>query len=108
MNRGLKGSAIRKTDHPTIPNCSACGVVIRGPFISAVGKIWCPNHFTCASCGCNLEEVGFVEENGNLYCERDFEAYFAPKCAKCRRAIVGVCILKLKKFINIDYRYKFN
>ncbi len=29
LNRGLKGSALRKLDHPTIPTCSACNSIIR-------------------------------------------------------------------------------
>ena len=38
----------------------------RGPFITALGRTWCPGHFTCAqaSCGRSLQEVGFVEEQG--------------------------------------------
>ena len=29
LNRGLKGSALRKLDHPTVPTCPACSQVIR-------------------------------------------------------------------------------
>ena len=29
LNRGLKGSALRKLDHPTVPTCSACNQIIR-------------------------------------------------------------------------------
>lgn len=38
----------------------------RGPFITALGKTWCPNHFSCAqaSCGKSLQDCGFVEEQG--------------------------------------------
>ena len=65
-------------------------VCCRGPFISAVDKIWCPNHFVCRACGTNLLDVCFVEENGELYCEKDFERYFAPQCHKCHLTIMGV------------------
>ena len=36
----------------------------RGPFITALGKTWCPNHFVCSmdSCRQSLQDVGFVEE----------------------------------------------
>lgn len=66
----------------------------RGPFVTAMGKSWCPDHFICANprCGNKLVDIGFVEEGGFLYCEKDYELYFAPKCAKCDSAIVGVCI----------------
>lgn len=92
--RGSKGSAILNAAAQTsaVPTCSACAQLIRGPFVSAVGKIWCPNHFVCANpaCGVSLQDIGFVEENGKLYCEKDFEAYFAPKCYKCSASILGV------------------
>lgn len=69
----------------------------RGPFVVAMGKTWCPDHFICANprCGQKLIDIGFVEENGFLYCEKDYELYFAPHCAKCEAAIVGVCITVL-------------
>ena len=100
INRGQRGSAIINSMNPSsVPNCAACHQLIRGPFISAVGKIWCPNHFVCAhpSCGISLEDIGFVEENGKLYCERDFEKYFAPRCNKCQASIVGECCYALEK-----------
>ena len=36
--------------------------------------------------------MGFVELNGKIYCENDYESFFAPKCAKCRQAIIGVSL----------------
>ena len=76
--------------------------VSRGPFVAALDKTWCPDHFTCSNpqCQCALIGVGFVEEEGQLFCERDFEQYLAPRCGKCGRAIMRVTYfksLKLKK-----------
>lgn len=56
----------------------------------ALNKSWCPNHFTCSKCNSELVNMGFVELNGAVYCENDYENFFAPKCAKCREAIIGV------------------
>ena len=41
----------------------------RGPFITALGRTWCPGHFVCAqeTCGRSLQEVGFVEEQGMFH-----------------------------------------
>ena len=38
----------------------------RGPFITALGRTWCPPCFICNmdSCRKSLQEVGFVEEKG--------------------------------------------
>ena len=71
----------------------------------ALEKSWCPDHFLCSNPNCRqgLIDVGFVEENGQLFCENDYEQYFAPKCGKCGKAIVGVCnnktFVKMKMFI---------
>ena len=59
------------------------------------------DHFTCSNCSINLVECGFVEENGKLYCERDFEQFLAPHCAKCSQAI-----LKVKKKQNNRKNYE--
>ena len=62
--------------------------------MTAMGNSWCPNHFICANprCGNKLVNMGFVEEGGFLYCEKDYELYFAPKCSKCDQSIVGVSL----------------
>lgn len=57
----------------------------RGPFITALGRIWCPDHFVCVNGTCRrpLQDIGFVEEKGDLYCEFCFEQFLAPPCDKC-------------------------
>ena len=39
---------------------------LRGPFITALGRTWCPSNFVCNmdSCRKSLQDVGFVEEKG--------------------------------------------
>lgn len=63
-----------------------------GQYIMALNKTWCPAHFICANTLCkkSLEEHGFVEEQGRLYCETCYETHFAPNCAKCGQRIKGV------------------
>ena len=82
-----------------VPTCNSCGMNIRGPFVVALGKTWCPDHFVCANprCGTKLLDIGFVEEGGFLYCEKDYELHFAPHCAICGNAIVGECVNALQK-----------
>ena len=73
----------------------------RGPYISAIGRCYCVNHFTCSKCSTNLTDTGFVEENGKLYCENDFEQFLAPNCAKCSEKILKViffCIENLNSY----------
>lgn len=82
-----------------IPVCGSCGSPIRGPFVIALGKNWCPDHFVCANpqCGTKLEDKGFIEVDGKLYCESDYAKYFAPNCGKCHKPVVGDCIHALDK-----------
>jgi len=81
------------------PMCGSCDQQIRGPFITALGKTWCPNHFVCSmdSCRQSLQDVGFVEEKGQLYCEDCYGRYLAPECEKCRRKIIGNCLKAMGK-----------
>jgi len=82
-----------------VPMCGYCDDQIRGPFITALGKTWCPNHFVCSmdSCKQSLQDVGFVEEKSQLYCEDCYGRYLAPDCEKCRKKIIGNCLKAMGK-----------
>ncbi|XP_048485235.1 PDZ and LIM domain protein Zasp isoform X5 [Plutella xylostella] len=82
-----------------VPLCGSCNGNIRGPFITALGRIWCPDHFVCVNATCRraLQDIGFVEENGQLYCEYCFEQYIAPACDKCHGKIKGDCLNAIGK-----------
>ncbi|EFP12134.1 CRE-ALP-1 protein [Caenorhabditis remanei] len=82
-----------------IPYCEACKNQIRGAFVLATGKSWCPEHFVCANSSCRrrLLECGFVEEDGQKFCESCFEQHIAPRCAKCSKPIISDCLNALQK-----------
>jgi hypothetical protein len=94
-----RGRGILKQLHeaPRIPVCESCNREIRGPFVLALNKTWCPDHFVCATQNCHrkLLDIGFVEENGLTHCEFCYEKYLAPPCSKCSRAVVGDCLTAL-------------
>ena len=77
----------------------------RGPFVSALGKTWCPDHFVCSTGTCRkaLIDMGFVEEQGALHCEDCYERFLAPICGKCDKRVKGVswCTLLLILYCNI-------
>ncbi|XP_025408376.1 PDZ and LIM domain protein Zasp isoform X7 [Sipha flava] len=82
------------------PECNCCRTQItRGPFITALGKIWCPEHFVCTNEKCKrpLQDIGFVEEDNGLYCEYCFEQYLAPVCSKCSKKIKADCLNAIGK-----------
>ncbi|XP_042579113.1 PDZ and LIM domain protein 5-like isoform X7 [Cyprinus carpio] len=79
------------------PVCAHCDMIIRGPFLMAMGKSWHPEEFTCAHCRVSLSELGFVEEQGSVYCQHCYEEFFAPTCARCQYKILGEVINALKQ-----------
>ncbi|XP_067341268.1 PDZ and LIM domain protein 5b isoform X5 [Channa argus] len=84
------------------PMCSKCNSVIRGPFLVAMGMSWHPEEFNCAHCHSSLADRGFVEEKGNVYCERCYEQFFAPACARCHQKILGEIINALKQTWHVS------
>ena len=62
--------------------CHACKQPIEGKYLRVLGKIWHPEHFTCAHCGKILEDKYF-SRHGKPYCEKDFLLLFREKCALC-------------------------
>ncbi|XP_056889619.1 PDZ and LIM domain protein 5a isoform X4 [Takifugu flavidus] len=79
------------------PMCAHCSMVIRGPFLVAMGKSWHKEEFNCAHCQSSLAHTGFVEENGSVYCEHCYEEFFAPACSRCQAKILGEVINALKQ-----------
>ncbi|XP_050931064.1 PDZ and LIM domain protein 5a isoform X1 [Lates calcarifer] len=79
------------------PMCAHCNMVIRGPFLVAMGKSWHKEEFNCAHCRTSLADIGFVEEQGCVYCEHCYEDFFAPTCSRCQAKILGEVINALKQ-----------
>lgn len=71
-------------------DCGGCGKSISGKVLSAMGKKWHPDHFTCTKCNTSLEHVAFFEQDGLPYCHLDFHELFSPRCGYCNTPIEGV------------------
>ncbi|KAF1596768.1 Leupaxin, partial [Eudyptes moseleyi] len=67
--------------------CTACRKPIAGKVLTALGKTWHPEHFTCACCGQELGGQPFFERGGRAYCEEDYHQAFSPRCAYCASPI---------------------
>ncbi|XP_028048611.1 PDZ and LIM domain protein Zasp isoform X1 [Monomorium pharaonis] len=98
--RGILNQAVGAGSR--IPMCAHCNSYVRGPFITALGQIWCPDHFVCVNAQCRrpLQDIGFVEEKGQLYCEYCFERFIAPTCNKCNNKIKGDCLNAIGKHFH--------
>ncbi|XP_069834437.1 PDZ and LIM domain protein 5 isoform X2 [Dendropsophus ebraccatus] len=101
-----KDTLVQRAEHipagTRTPMCAICNLVIRGPFLLALGKSWHPEEFNCAHCKKSMAEMGFVEEKGSLYCEMCYEKFFAPDCARCQRKILGEVINALKQTWHVS------
>ncbi|TWW55122.1 PDZ and LIM domain protein 7 [Takifugu flavidus] len=71
------------------PVCGACNKIIRGRYLVALGRSWHPEEFTCSQCKKVLDEGGFFEERGSVYCTKCYDNRYAPNCAKCKKKITG-------------------
>ena len=64
--------------------------------MNALGKTWHPEHFFCTLCGKHFGDEGFHEKDGKAYCREDYYEKFAPKCNRCKRAIMESFITALR------------
>nr|XP_025861968.1 PDZ and LIM domain protein 7 isoform X4 [Vulpes vulpes]XP_025861974.1 PDZ and LIM domain protein 7 isoform X4 [Vulpes vulpes] len=78
------------------PVCHHCHKVIRGRYLVALGHAYHPEEFVCSQCGKVLEEGGFFEEKGAIFCPPCYDVRYAPSCAKCKKKITGEIMHALK------------
>ncbi|KAG5677614.1 hypothetical protein PVAND_007356 [Polypedilum vanderplanki] len=83
--------------------CSGCDKPIVGQVITALGKQWHPEHFTCNHCNQELGTRNFFERDGNPYCEPDYHNLFSPRCAYCNAAILDKCVTALDKTWHTEH-----
>ncbi|XP_008284690.1 PDZ and LIM domain protein 5b isoform X3 [Stegastes partitus] len=99
-------SLVQRAEHipagTRTPMCNRCNNVIRGPFLVAMGMSWHPEEFNCAHCHSSLADRGFVEEKDQVYCERCYEQFFAPSCARCQQKILGEVMNALKQTWHVS------
>ncbi|NWU12842.1 LDB3 protein, partial [Cephalopterus ornatus] len=95
--RGTVQRAERFPASSRTPLCGHCNSIIRGPFLVAMGRSWHPEEFNCAYCKTSLADVCFVEEQNSVYCERCYEQFFAPTCARCHTKIMGEVMHALRQ-----------
>ncbi|XP_074474200.1 PDZ and LIM domain protein 5b isoform X1 [Sebastes fasciatus] len=99
-------SLVQRAEHipagKRTPMCNKCNNVIRGPFLVAMGMSWHPEEFNCSRCHSSLADGCFVEEKGQVYCERCYEQYLAPTCGRCQQKILGEVMNALKQTWHVS------
>uniref|UniRef100_A0A8C4H8L3 PDZ and LIM domain protein 7 n=1 Tax=Dicentrarchus labrax TaxID=13489 RepID=A0A8C4H8L3_DICLA len=89
-------------DSGRTPLCGACNKIIRGRYLVALGRSWHPEEFTCSQCKAVLDEGGFFEERGSVYCTKCHDNRYAPNCAKCKKKITGEIMHALKMTYHVQ------
>uniref|UniRef100_A0A8C2IU59 PDZ and LIM domain protein 7 n=1 Tax=Cyprinus carpio TaxID=7962 RepID=A0A8C2IU59_CYPCA len=84
------------------PLCAACNKIIRGRYVVALGRSWHPEEFTCCQCKRVLDEGGFFEEKGSIYCTKCYDNRYSPNCAKCKKKIAGEIMHALKMTYHVQ------
>jgi len=81
------------------PRCKHCKTPILGEHIVALGEHWHYGHFFCAECGDPFEQgMTHIEKDGYAWCincQTKRTERQAPKCIKCKLAVVGQYIQAL-------------
>ncbi|WKY02840.1 hypothetical protein Q1695_016268 [Nippostrongylus brasiliensis] len=77
------------------PRCAGCNGPIKDRCVTALGKNFHLQCFTCSECGREFGDDGFHEKDGLTYCRRDFFRLFAPKCNGCQNPITSNFITAL-------------
>ncbi|XP_033115889.1 leupaxin-like [Anneissia japonica] len=78
-------------------HCAACNKPIVGQVVTALGKTFHPEHFTCSHCHQELGSCNFFERDGVAFCERDYHNLFSPRCGYCNGPILDKCVTALDK-----------
>ncbi|KAM9305049.1 transforming growth factor beta-1-induced transcript 1 protein [Gastrophryne carolinensis] len=63
--------------------CHSCQRPIAGQVVTALGRVWHPEHFVCTHCKSLIGSTNFFEKDGRPYCEKDYFELHAPRCAMC-------------------------
>ncbi|XP_065558354.1 paxillin-like isoform X3 [Artemia franciscana] len=77
--------------------CSACEKPIVGQVVTALGRTWHPEHFSCAHCQKELGTKNFFERDGQPYCEPDYHHLFSPRCSYCNGPILDKCVTAMER-----------
>ncbi|XP_036429188.1 transforming growth factor beta-1-induced transcript 1 protein-like isoform X1 [Colossoma macropomum] len=96
---GLLQSDLSRQGVPTSSkgNCSACQKPVVGQVVTALGRVWHPEHFVCSECECELGNRNFFEKDSRPYCEPDYFSLYSPHCAQCNKPILNKMVTALDK-----------
>eukprot|EP01121_Diplochlamys_sp_Union-15-3_P022493 TRINITY_DN959_c0_g1_i1.p1 TRINITY_DN959_c0_g1~~TRINITY_DN959_c0_g1_i1.p1 ORF type:complete len:440 (-),score=65.22 TRINITY_DN959_c0_g1_i1:49-1263(-) len=67
--------------------CAKCHKPIVGRSVTALGKVWHPEHFSCHTCNKTFIGNTFFEKDGFAYCDEHYQVLFGEICVRCNKAV---------------------
>ena len=67
----------------TGPPCAACGEMVIGQCVNALGKTYHPEHFVCSCCSQCLNGAKFFIHEEEVYFETDYYELYGNRCKTC-------------------------
>lgn len=83
--------------------CAHCQKPIVGRSVTALGKVWHPEHFICFTCKEPFGGSTFYEHEGHAYCEPHYLNQFGKVCHKCNKPIADNGIAALGKHYHREH-----
>ncbi|TCD60650.1 hypothetical protein EIP91_009737 [Steccherinum ochraceum] len=100
-------TAAHTTTSMSTTTCSACGKVMQGAFVRALGAVYHLNCFKCMDCGTVVASKFFPIDgpDGKQHplCERDYFRRLNLICAKCGQALRGSYITACSKKFHVEH-----
>jgi len=82
--------------------CASCHKPIVGRSITALGRVWHPEHFVCTVCHEPFSGSNFFEHDNKPYCDLHYAQLFGDPCGKCNRPVVREAITFVDKVYHPD------
>lgn len=92
MSPGAATATATATPAAWAPEADRALSCCRGRYLVALGHYYHPEEFICCQCRKMLDEGGFFEEKGSIFCPKCYDTRYAPSCAKCKKKITGVSV----------------
>jgi len=82
--------------------CTRCNEPLRGPHLTAMGKKYHLEHFSCTECDIVFKQNdSYYEREGKIYCQYHYSLLFAAKCGGCYHAVLKNFV-EVKKHGNLE------
>lgn len=83
--------------------CAFCQKPIMGRSVTAIGRVWHPEHFMCHTCKEPFGGSTFFEQDGKAYCQIHYYSQFGKVCQKCNKPCMDNWLMALGKHYHKEH-----